>query len=292
MNQFTEMQMFVTVVDSGSFTRAADRLDVSRAAVSRHVSALEARLGVRLLNRTTRALSLTDDGQRFHARASALLTELAEAEAEMAGASEPRGRLRINVPVSYGLVRLAQHWPNFLSSYPKVELDITHSDRLVDMVDEGFDLAVRIGRLRSSSLVARRLAVTRLRLCAAPRYLERHGTPEQPSDLDDHDLLAYSLSADGDHWSFVGPNGAQDQQIRPIFRSNSGDVCVEAAIAGRGIALQPDFLVERAIKAGRLVELLPDFSCGELGIHVVFPAHRNMPARVRVMIDFLTAVHT
>ncbi|MBY6203478.1 LysR family transcriptional regulator [Halomonas denitrificans] len=291
MDRFTEMQVFVAVVDAGSFTAAADRLDLSRAAVSRHVAALEQRLGVRLLNRTTRSLSLTGDGERFHGRASALLGELAEAEAELAGAAEPRGRLRINVPVSYGLLRLAGHWPEFMARFPLVRLDVTLSDRLVDLVEEGYDLAVRIGRLPSSSLVARRLATTRLVLCAAPDYIERHGAPESPADLARHAVLAYSLFSAGDRWRFDGPNGSEEVKVSPVFRSNSGDTLVAAAVAGRGIVLQPTFLVARELDRGQLTELLPGYSAGELGVHAVYPAHRHMPSRLRALVDFLVEAH-
>ncbi len=292
MSRFTQMQAFAAVVEAGSFTQAAERLNLSTAAVSRHVAALEQRLGVRLLNRTTRALSLTGDGERFHARASTLLADLADAEAELAGSAEPSGRLRLNVPVSYGLRRLADHWPDFLQRHPRIDLDVTLADRLVDLVDEGYDLAVRIGRLPSSSLVARRLATTRLKLCAAPAYLEAHGTPGHPAELAGHDTLSYSLFSYGDRWRFEGPEDAQEEvRVRPRLWSNSGDTCVAAAVAGHGIVLQPEFLVDRELADGRLIELLPHWRAAELGIHAVFPAHRHLPVRVRVMVDFLVELH-
>lgn len=287
-DRFEEIRAFVAVVDAGSFVGAADALRISKAAVSRLVAALEARLGTRLLHRTTRRLSLTDEGTLFHARCRAVLGDLDEAEAEVTvrtGAA--RGTLRLNVPVSFGILHLAPLWPAFMARNPQVTLEITLSDRLVDLVDEGYDLAVRIGRLAESSLVSRRLSSTRLVLCASPSYLERHGVPEHPGDLAAHAVLAYSLFSTGDRWDFSGPDGPVSVVVRPRLRTNSGDTCRSAALAGCGVILQPSFLIGDDLRTGRLVEILPSYRLPEPGIHAVYPSRRLVPAKVRALIDYL-----
>jgi len=201
MDRFQEMRVFVAVVDAGSFVRAADALDLSKTAVSRLVGDLETRLGVRLLHRTTRKLSLTPEGELFHERCRQLVDGVAEAEAELSThVGEAIGQLRVNVPVTFGLLHLAPLWPAFMALNPRVTLDVTLSDRLVDLVEEGFDVAVRIARLQVSSLISRQLTSTRLILCASPQYLQRHGAPQHPAELADHAVIAYSLLAMGDHW--------------------------------------------------------------------------------------------
>ena len=244
MDRFLEMQTFSCVVDAGSFVGAADALGVSKAAVSRHVNELESRLGVRLLHRTTRRLSLTSEGEVFLARCRELLSSLNEAEAEITASSDTaRGLLRVNVPVTFGIRRLAPLWGEFRERHSQVRLDITLADRLVDLVEEGYDLAIRIGALDSSSLVSRRLTVTRLILCAAPEYLASHGTPEHPDELQDHAVIGYSYFSSGDAWQLEGPEGPVIASTRPCIHSNNGDTCRGAALAGQGIILQPDFLV-------------------------------------------------
>ncbi|HOA95150.1 MAG TPA: LysR family transcriptional regulator, partial [Quisquiliibacterium sp.] len=223
MDRFQEMRAFVAVVDAGSFVRGADALGVSKTAVSRLVGELEARLGTRLLHRTTRRLSLTPEGEVFHARCRQLLDDVDEAEAELTAQSgEAIGQLRVNVPVTFGLMHLAPLWPAFMTVHPRVSLDVTLSDRVVDLVDEGYDLAVRIARLQSSSLVSRRLTSTRLILCASPDYLRQHGTPAHPSELAGHAVIAYTLLATGEQWTFEGPHGPVSVKVRPRMRTNSG----------------------------------------------------------------------
>ncbi len=282
------MEVFVAVVEAGSFVGAAERLGLSTAAVSRQVRALETRLDTRLLHRTTRRLSLTEEGRQFQLGAQAALEVLREAEDEIsASRGEARGRLRLNVPVSFGLLRLAPLWPDFMRLYPGVVLDITLSDRLVDLVEEGYDLAVRIGRLSGSSLVARRLGGAGLKLCAAKAYLAERGWPSHPADLARHATISYSLFSAGTRWLFDGPEGEVTVRIAPVLQSNSGDTCVAAAIAGLGIVLQPDFLVESPLAAGELIELLPDHTARSLDIHAVFPAREHLPRKTRAMVDFL-----
>ena len=288
MDKFQEMRAFVTVVNAGSFVRAAEALDLSKTAVSRLVGDLEARLGTRLLQRTTRRLSLTPEGEVFHERCQQLLDGVAEAEAELsAHAGEAIGQLRLNVPVTFGLLHLAPLWPTFMALHPKVELDVTLSDRLVDLVDEGFDLAVRIARLQVSSLVSRQLTSTRLILCASPEYLRRHGTPVHPSDLARHAVIAYSLLAMGDHWTFDGPDGPVTVKVAPRMRTNSGDTCCAAAVQHQGVVLQPSFLVAAHLNSGALVEILPQFRSIELGVYAVYPTRKHLTPKVRALIDFL-----
>lgn len=288
MDRFDEMHAFVAVVDAGSFVRAAEALQVSKTVVSRLVADLEARLGVRLLHRTTRRLSLTAEGEVFHARCKELLAGVDEAEAEVtAGAQEAVGLLRLNVPVSFGLMHLAPLWPAFLQQHPKVTLDVTLSDRIVDLVDEGYDLAVRIARLPASTLVSRQLSSTRLVLCASPEYLRRHGAPAHPDAIAWHPVFSYTLLASGDTWGFDGPQGPVSVKVAPTMRSNSGDTCVAAALAHQGIVLQPSFMVGQHLRSGALVEVLPEYRSIELGIYAVYPSRRHLLPKVRVLIDFL-----
>ena len=288
MDRFQEMRVFAAVVDAGSFVGAADELDMSKAAVSRIVSELEARLGVRLLHRTTRRLSLTTEGEVFVDRCRELLVAVGEAEAEVSERSgQAVGVLKISAPVSFGVLRLAPLWGGFLAAHPQIQLDITLSDRVVDLVDEGFDLAVRIARLESSSLVSRRLSATRMVLCASPEYLRRHGTPRDPSALAGHTVLAYSLLAAGDTWEFQGPGGPVAVKVRPRMHTNSGDTCRAVALDHKGIVLQPSFLVGEDLQAGRLVELLPDYRSHELGVYAVYPTRKHVLPKVRLLIDYL-----
>jgi len=288
MDRFQEMSIFRAVVDAGSFTQAAERLGLSKAVVSRSITQLEARLGVRLLHRTTRRLSVTQEGSTFHARCGSLLAELDEAEAEITARSgQARGLLRVAAPLSFGVAHLAPLWGEFLARHPQVQLDISLNDRLVDLVDEGFDLAIRIGRLTDSSLISRLLASTRLVLCASPRYLRRAGTPRTPNDLAGHAVLAYSLFSSGNLWTFN--SGAEQAQVRitPRLITNNGDTCVQAALGHAGIVLQPDFLVGPALAEGRLVQLLKGWEAGELGIHAVYPSREHVSPKVRLLIDDL-----
>jgi DNA-binding transcriptional LysR family regulator len=288
MDKFLEMRAFVAVVDSGSFVRAAEAMDASKTAVSRLVSDLETRLGVRLLHRTTRKLSLTPEGLVFHERCTQLLRDLDAAETELSAQSaEAIGQLRVNVPTTFGLLHLAPLWPAFLGKHPKVTLEVTFADRMVDLVDEGYDLAVRIAQLPASTLVSRPLASTRLVLCASPQYLQHHGSPTQPADLARHAVIAYSLLATGDQWSFTGAQGPITVKVSPRMRTNSGDTCCAAALQHVGIVLQPDFLVGRHLKSGALVEVMPAYRAIELGIHAVYPSRKHLTPKVRAMIEFL-----
>lgn len=289
MDRFLEMQAFNAVVDTGSFVKAADALDMSKAAVSRYVVDMETRLGVRLLHRTTRRLALTDEGQVFYARSKELLAELEQAESEVTSRSEAAtGVLRINAPFTFGNLHLAPLWGEFRLLHPKVMLDITLADRLVDLVEEGYDMAIRIAALESSTLVSRRLATTRVVLCASPDYLRRHGTPTQPADLATHAVISYAYWSGKDEWRFEGPQGPVSVKTRPVMLTNSGDTCRAAALAHQGIVLQPGFLVGPDLAAGTLVELMPQYRAASLGIYAVYPTRKHVPAKVRKLVDFLT----
>ena len=288
MDKFHEMKVFSAVVEAGSFTGATRTLDMSKAAVSRYVAELEERLGVRLLHRTTRKLSPTSEGEIFYARCRELLDNLDEAEAEITARSgEAHGLLKVNVPVTFGLMHLAPLWPTFLARHSRLDLDITLSDRVVDLVEDGFDLAVRIGQLPASSLISRKLASTRMILCASPGYLERHGEPRRPDELLRHDVISYSLFSAGETWSFQGPDGDVSVKVALRVRTNSGDTCRAAALQHQGIILQPTFIVGKDLAQGTLREILPAFRSIELGIYAVYPSRKFVSPKVRLLIDFL-----
>lgn len=283
-----EMRTFSSVVEAGSFVGAADALGLSKTAVSRYVGELEQRLEVRLLHRTTRKLSLTQDGEIFYARCKELLSGIDEAEAEVGSRTgEATGLLKVTVPVSFGVLHLAEVWGAFRARHPKVTLDVTVSDRVADLVEDGFDLAIRIARMPDSSLVSRRLGSTRVVLCASPTYLESAGTPRHPRDLAQHAVLAYSHWSDRDEWVFEGPEGAVSVRTQPVIRSNNGDVCRAGALQHQGIILQPTFLVGRDLAVGTLVELMPAYRSIELGIHAVYASRRHVAPKVRLLIDLL-----
>lgn len=289
MDKFQEMASFVAVVEAGSFVGAADATGLSKAAVSRHVAELEQRLGARLLHRTTRRLSLTDDGQLFFARAKEMLAAIDEAESEISSRSgEPSGLLRINAPLTFGVMHLAPLWGRFAQLYPKVSLDIELSDRVVDLVEEGYDLAVRITNLPSSQLVSRQLASTRMVACASPPYLALHGTPQHPRDLAQHEVISYSYWAARNEWTFVAPDdNPVVVRTRARIHANNGDTCRAAALDHQGIILQPDFLVADDLRRGDLVELFPGYRAMTLGIHAVYPSRKHLPIKTRRLVDFL-----
>ncbi|HWL27876.1 MAG TPA: LysR family transcriptional regulator [Burkholderiaceae bacterium] len=289
MDRFLEMQTFAAVVDAGSFVGAAEAMGVSKAATSRYVGELETRLGVRLLHRTTRRLSLTEEGKIFFARSKELLAELEEAEAEVTASSDAAtGLLRINAPFTFGILHLAPLWGAFRALHPKVTLEITLADRVIDLVDEGFDVAIRIAILENSTLVSKRLATTRMVLCASPQYLARRGAPRHPEELAHHDVIAYSYWSTRDEWRFTGPDGAVSVQTRPCIYSNNGETCLAAALGHQGIILQPSFLVDRDLATGALVEVMPEYKSIELGIYAVYPTRKHVSAKVRALIAFLS----
>jgi len=288
MDRFREIEAFVAVVDAGSFVQAAESLQVSKAAVSRAVQELEARLGARLLQRTTRRLSLTEAGRDYHARCRLILAELEEADGAVGTVTgQALGTLRINVPLSFGILHLAPLWGAFMARHPGVELDVTLSDRRVDLVEEGYDMAVRITQPEDSSLVYRRLATTRIVMCAAPSYLARRGTPATLQEVARHDVIAYTYKAGGDVWRFDTPRGPEEVATRSRMRTNNGDTCRSVALAGQGITLQPTFLVWEDLAAGRLVEILPECRGPDIGIYAVYPSRKYLSMKVRAAVEFL-----
>jgi DNA-binding transcriptional LysR family regulator len=288
MDKFQEIQTFQAVVDAGSFIKAANSLGISKAAVSRYVADMETRLGVRLLNRTTRRLSLTDEGQVFYNRSKEILRELQEAEEELSSRStHATGLLRINAPFTFGILQLAPLWGKFRAQNPNVLLDITLADSTVDLVEEGFDLAIRIANLESSTLVSKRLGTTQVVLCASPQYLAQKGIPLHPNDLAHHDIISYSYLATKDEWHFTGPAGPIHIKTKPCIQTNNGDTCLAAALTHQGIILQPSFLVGPYLANGQLQALLPDFPSVVLGIYALYPSRKHLTPKVRVLIDFL-----
>jgi len=288
MDKFQQMKAFAAVVDAGSFVGAAQVMGSSKAAVSRHVGELEARLGVRLLHRTTRRLSLTEEGRVFHERCRELLGGVEDAEAEASShIAEARGLVKVSAPVTFGVRHLAPLWGEFRALHPGVLLDVTLADRVADLVEEGYDLAIRIATLPSSTLVSRRLATTRMALCASPGYLRERGTPANPSDLAQHSVIAYSYWSTGDEWHFEGPQGRVTVATRPCMHTNSGDTCRAMALADQGVILQPTFIVGEDLASGALVELMPQFRSLELGIYVVYPTRKHVSLKVRALIEFL-----
>lgn len=288
MDRALEMQVFCAVVDKGSFVGAADPLEMSKAAISRYISGLEERLGARLLHRTTRRLSLTDEGRQFYHQAKEVLAMMdAAEEAVSSAAPEPVGVLRVNAPLSFGVLHLAPIWADFMKAHPKIELDISLNDRLVDLVEEGFDAAVRIARMENSSLVGRRLASTRMRLCASPAYLQNHTPVLELADVAEHKVVAYTNFASGSEWVFEGPLGSQSVRTRSVVRCNNGDTCRSIALAGGGISLQPSFMVAGDLRSGALVEVLPEYRSIELGIYVVYPSRKHLPPKVKALVSFL-----
>jgi DNA-binding transcriptional LysR family regulator len=291
MDRFQAMRVFAQVVESASFARAAERLDLSTSAVSRHVGDLEAHLQTRLLNRTTRRLSLTETGRAFYSRCVQLLADLDEAEQEASKAAvEPRGTIRVTSSITFGIRHLAPEIARFLAAHPGVKFDVELSDRIVDLVAEGFDLAIRAGPPGGENLVARRLCETRIVPCASPAYLKTHGAPKTPEDLAAHNCFTYEYASPQGQWRFLDRDGAERVvQVRGTLHSNNGDLSVEAAALGVGIALEPDFIAGPDIRAGRLVPLLQDFSMPPLPIYAVYPTRRHLSAKVRVFVDFLVA---
>ncbi|MFV3127640.1 LysR family transcriptional regulator [Niveispirillum sp. KHB5.9] len=293
MDRLRAFEVFVSVVGKGGFAKAADALNTSPANVTRYVAELEGYLGTRLLNRTSRRISLTEAGQALFDRGRAILDEVAELEA-LAGAAavRPRGRLRINVPVSFGIKHMAPLWPRFMERYPDVLLDVSLIDRVVDIVEEGYDLAIRISRAGSQSHVARRLAVSRNIVCASPSYLARHGHPQVPADLGSaqHRCLIYTQAAMAEEWRLTDREGREHAvRVNGAMLTNNGDTARVAALEGAGIIWQPTFLIGPELRDGRLVPLLPGFRLPDIDVLAVYPSRRHLSAKVRVMVDFLAA---
>ena len=289
LDRLLAMTVFVKVVEQGSFARAAERLHMSTSGVSRHVAELEAHLDTRLLNRTTRRISLTESGQAYFERALHLLADLEETEAAVSSSTvTPRGTIRLTCSTSFGVPHLAPAIGAFQARYPDVRFDISASSRFVDLVEEGLDLAIRIGDLGNPNLIARKIGSMRLITCASPEYLKRKGTPKHPDDLAKHNCFTYEYAPEKNQWRF------QDRQKNEIkvridgsVHANNGEMLAAIAVAGAGIALEPDFIVEPLLESGALVEILKNFRPAPYNIYAVYPSRRHLSAKVRTFVDFL-----
>ena len=282
-----EITVFARIVAAGSLSAAARDLGLSPALVSRRLAGLEARLGVRLVNRTTRSLHLTDEGVAYHETCTRVLADIEEADAAVsAGRAEPRGILRVALPASFGNQHVAPLVPRFAERYPDVQLALSLSDRNVNLVEEGFDLAIRIADLADSSLAARKLAPNRRVVCASPSYLRRHGTPRTPEDLAQHNCLATDFTM---HWDYRGPDGKPGSaRVSGRYACDNWEVLREWALAGMGIALKSTWDVRRHLEDGTLVSLLPGYTFAtDVAIYAVYPHRRHLPAKTRAFIEFL-----
>lgn len=291
MDRLKRLETFLLVADSGSFSVAAERSRQSKGSVSKQIKQLEEDLGVRLLQRTTRRVSLTDTGRAYLQRSREALSLLEEAEREAGQeTAQARGRLRVNAPMSFGVRHLAPLLGDYRAAHPDVEVELSLNDRRVDLVEEGYDLAIRIGVLEDSSLVGRRLASCRMVVCAAPEYLASRGRPSTPDDLLEHDCLCYSYAFQGETWPLVGADGKRIA-IRPRgpLIANNGDALAVAAVSGMGIVLQPSFIVGPDLRAGRLERVLPGYEVPTLQVSALYAPGRYLPLKVRSYIDFLAA---
>ncbi len=291
MDRLAAIEAFVRVGESGSFSEAARRLRTSKSAVSRQVSALEAELGARLLHRTTRSLTLTEAERDYLQRASRVLADLEEANQSVTKLqTAPRGKLRVNAPMSFGFLHLAPAIPDFLSRFPEVEIDMVMNDRFVDLVDEGFDVAVRIGNLADSSLVARRLAPIRRALCASPAYLKARGAPTTPDELKQHACLCYSNLSLPHEWRFIDAKGRPwPVEVKGPLTANNGDALRAGAVGGLGLAYLPTFIAGEDLKAGTLETVLDAFVPQDMTLNAVYPHARHLSPKVRAFVDFLAS---
>lgn len=288
MDRFQAIRVFVQVIESMSFVRAAERLDLSTTAVSRQVAELESHLQTRLLQRTTRRISVTETGRSFYERCVQILADVDEAEREaMQEAAEPRGTIRLTASVNFGTHQLTPAIASFLARHPQVRFDVSLSDRIVDIVEEGFDLAIRIGTTGAENLVARKLGEMRLVPCASPDYIAKHGAPDSPEDLARHNCLTYEYAL-RNAWAFRDAAGRERAvRVAGSLNSNNGDLNVAAAVQGVGIALEPDFIVGAQLKAGDLVPVLEAFVTPISPIYAVYPSRRFLPAKIRAFVDYL-----
>jgi DNA-binding transcriptional LysR family regulator len=292
LDRVTGMQVFARVAQLGTLSAAARALGMSQTMATKHIAAIEERVGVKLLHRTTRRLTLTEAGRRYLEAAERIVADVEDAEAAAAADRvDPRGTLRVNASVSFGVREIAPLLPAFATSYPAVNVELGLNDRFVNLIEEGWDVAIRIGQLTESTMIARKLASCSIVLCGAPAYLAQRGTPRTVNDLIDHNCLGYTLmrALGPDHWPF-GSDGKVIVPIKGNLRANTGDALAAAALAGQGLIYQPIFMVYAELRAGRLVSIELDHPPLQLpGIFAVYPADRHPPAKVRAFIDFLVA---
>lgn len=288
MDHLTGMAVFAKVVETGTFTGAARAMGLSKGAVSKQIAKLEDRLGARLLNRTTRRSSLTEVGAAFYERCRRIVAEAEEAELAVTRLhAEPRGTLRVNLPMSFGMIHMAYALPDFMAAYPEISLDVTLDDRVVNVVDEGYDVVIRITELPDSSLIARRIAPFRIATCASPAYWDAHGRPRHPDDLRGHACLLYSYLSNLNEWRYRGPDGPFAVRVDGPMRGNNGDLLRSAAVAGRGVVRSPTFIVGCDLVEGRLEQVLAEYEDDDRGIYAVYPHNRHLSAKVRAFVDFM-----
>ncbi len=284
------MAVFAKIVETGGISAAAGQLGIAKSAVSRRLNELETRLGVQLLNRTTRSSTLTEAGRLYYGRTQSILSQVDDLnDALCFDVGELKGTLKVAVPLSFGLLHLAPAVNEFAACHPDLVIDLSFADRQIDLIEEGVDLAIRIAELSDSTLIARRLTTIRHVLCASPAYLAANGVPETPADLASHTLLRYKSPTGRVHHLTDAEGRPHEIAGRTGMRANNGDFLKEACIAGHGIYLMPSFIAWRALQDGRLVRLLPDYGCTELGAYAVYPHTRFLTQRVRVFIDYLSA---
>lgn len=288
MDSLLPLRSFVRVVETGSFSAVAAELRTTQPTISRQIASLEADLGCRLFNRTTRSVTLTDDGRAFYARALQVLDVVAEAEMAVGRRrAAPSGTLRLAVPVAFGRLQVVPRLPAFLARYPACRIDLVMNDRMVDLVEEGIDLAIRVGEIADPQLIARRVGTTR-RICLATRgYLAARGTPVHPSDLAAHDCVLFTASATGTTWRFANADGVVDVEVGGRFQANNSEAVREAVLAGLGIGVTPVWLFAGAPAADQLVTVLPAWEPPQLPIHAIYPSRRHVAPKVRAMIDYI-----
>ena len=290
MNKFEELEAFVSVVDSHSFSLAADKLGVAKSSLSKRVSELEKRLGVQLMQRTTRKLSLTDSGKHFYQRAVNLLADLSEAEQVVSDAQCGLiGKIKLTAPLGLGVGRLSKPVADFMQLHPRIEIDLDLNDRHLDLVDEGFDLAIRVGELQDSSLIARKLTSAGFAVCASPAYLKTHGEPKHPAELAGHEALVYSNVSATQQWSFDDDGKRVSPRVRSRMSANNGEVLANFARHGLGIVNGPLFYLQSFIDNGELIPILIDYPRQEAGIYAVYPPGRLVSRRVKMLSDYLLA---
>lgn len=292
MDIFTAMKVYCSVVENDSLADAARKMNVSPSVVSKHLSALEDHLGVRLLNRTTRRISITEEGTAYYERCKQIITDVAEAEIEVSSAhTAPRGLLKITAPVTFAHRHLTPHLPKFLDMFPEVEVQVQVNDRVVDLVDEGIDLAIRISQLKDSSLIARRLAPNRRYIAATPEYLERNGTPKSVDDLKDHRLITWPPGNPLNDWHFLIDGVDRIIKVKGAIAVNEGDAILTTLLAGGGLGMTQEFLAGPFVKEKKLVPLLEEIVREDNPIYAVYPSSRHLSPKVRAFVDFLVKTY-
>lgn len=289
MNILPYLETFSAVVENGSFTAAADALGISKPVVSKQISLLERHLGVQLLHRTTRRLRLTHAGEVFASYAHRIMSDVREAEQSVLPLQhEPQGRLRISAPESLAMSLLPEVLLNFQHQFPRIELDIHVSGRLVDLVEEGIDVALRVGKLEDSSLMARRLMPCSFHACASPEYLNKHGKPKHPDELGTHNCLIYSQAPHPDSWLFIDDQGKSISiKVNGNLRSDTGNILMNAALNGKGIFIGPTFMIDSALEGGRLETVLDEYTSMTTGLYAVYPYSKLVSTKVRAFVDFI-----